>query len=192
MGAKSVILGTVDDLELDIESWQVGFERQRESNGQRRLHVAPTPTIMAESAQDREVVPRFQAGAEWPFFQDGAREVAEGVSRLPVASGRREVVLIASVTFVDQPVQPFVVQTRSPVENRQRTVGKEIADEIAVLEPRSASGDGGRGLVGVSETTDPPGMTGVRTRAPSTSSRPCRGNGLGFQTCPAPAKCGRA
>src|SRR2546428_3312083 len=145
MDPKSMILRTVDDFELDVETRLVGLEREPESNRERRLRLVAALPIMAESAEDREIVACLQAGPEWSLFQQFALEIADRIGRLRVISGRREVVLIAGVPFIDQPVQPLVAHSSSPVENREGAVGTEIAHKVDVLEPRSARGNGPRG-----------------------------------------------
>src|SRR5260370_25082760 len=114
MGTKSMILGTVDDFELDVESWSVGFERHGKSNRQCRLHVAATPPIMAESTEDREIEPGLDAGSKCPLFDDRAPEVADRISRLQVAGGRREGGAVPAATRVDPPPAPLLPQTWSP------------------------------------------------------------------------------
>src|SRR5207302_11180128 len=103
---------------------------------------------MAEPAEDREIVACLQAGPEWTRFQQRAPEIADGISKLRIGLGRREVVFIAGVPFVDQPMQPLVAQSAAPVENGEGAIGKEIADELCVLEPTSASGGRGHGTRG--------------------------------------------
>src|SRR5207302_2902884 len=103
---------------------------------------------MAEPAEDREIVACLQAGPEWTRFQQRAPEIADGISKLRIGLGRREVVFIAGVPFVDQPMQPLVAQSAAPVENRERAVGKKITDELCVLESSSTSGGRGDGTRG--------------------------------------------
>src|SRR5437879_6686816 len=100
---------------------------------------------MAESAEDGEIVASLQARAQWSLLEERAPEVADRIGRLRIPCRRRKVVFVAGVPFVDQPVQPLVAHSGSPVENRERAVGTEIADQVGVLEPRSARGDGRRG-----------------------------------------------
>src|SRR3984893_18993326 len=96
---------------------------------------------MAEPAVDRVVVSRLEARAERVGVLDAAPEVSHWYRGPVVAGRRREVVLVAGVTFIDQSQQSRVAQTCRSVENRQRSVGTKIAHQVRVLESSRLCGD---------------------------------------------------
>src|SRR5713101_4906515 len=132
---------TVDDLQLNIEARGIGLQREAQTNRQRRLPVAARLAVRTQSVVDGKAEACLPTGTQRPGFDDGAAEVAYWLGELRTARGRREVVLIAGVAFINQSVQSLVPEAGLPVHDRQCSIRQKLATQPRVLQP---AGGGGR------------------------------------------------